>query len=73
MEVHKFIDKLPSKTSSGYDCISNKFLKGIKLAIIVPLTKIFNLSITTGKFPENMKLFEVIPLFKRGAMDLMVN
>ena len=73
IEIHKFIDKLPSKTSSGYDGISNKLLKGIKFTIIAPLTKVFNLSISTGKFPENMKLSEVILLFKRGAMDLMVN
>lgn len=39
MEIHKFIDKLPSKTSSGYDGISNKLLKGIKFTIITPLTK----------------------------------
>ena len=72
-EIHKFIDKLPAKNSSGYDGISNQFLKGIKLAIITPLAKIFNLSLSTGEFPENMKLSEVIPLFKKGASDLMVN
>ena len=72
-EIQRFIDKLPSKNSSGYNGISNKFLKGIKFAITVPLTKIFNLSISTGEFPENMKLSEVIPLFKKGALDLMIN
>ena len=63
-KICKFIDKLPSKDSSGYYNISNNFLKRIELAIILPLTKIFKLSLTTGKFPEKMKLSEVIPLFK---------
>ena len=72
-EIQRSIDKLPSKNSSGYDGISNKFLEGIKFAITVPLSKIFNFSISTGEFPENMKLSEVIPLFKKGALDLMIN
>ena len=72
-EILRHIDRLPSKNSSGYDGISNKFLKSIKHAIKIPLTKIFNLSISTGEFPESMKLAEVIPLFKNGALDIMEN
>ena len=65
-EIHRYINRLPAKNSSGYDGISNYFLKSIKQAITTPLAKIFNLSISTGEFPENMKLAEVIPLFKKG-------
>ena len=72
-EILRHINRLPSKNSSGYDGISNRFLKSVKHAIITPLTKIFNLSISTGEFPENMKLAEVIPLFKKGALDIMEN
>ena len=72
-EILRHIDRLPSKNSSGYDGISNRLLKSIKHAIKIPLTKIFNLSISTGEFPENMKLAEVIPLFKKGAIDIMEN
>ena len=72
-EILRYINRLPSKNSSGYDGISNQFLKSIKHAITTPLAKIFNLSISTGEFPENMKLAEVIPLFKKGALDIMEN
>ena len=72
-EILRYINRLPSKNSSGYDGISNHFLKSIKHAITTPLAKIFNLSISTGEFPENMKLAEVIPLFKKGALDIMGN
>ena len=73
MEIIKYINKLPVKNSSGYDNISNNFLKQVKYAIIKPLIHIFNLSLSTGEFPEQMKLAEVIPLFKKGARHLMVN
>ena len=66
-EISKDIDKLPSKDSSGYDMISNNLLKQIKISIIKPLSVIFNLSLETGQFPENMKITEVLPLFKKGV------
>ena len=72
-EIKRYIDKLPSKNSSGYDNISNKLLKQIKYTILKPLTHIFNLSIVSGVFPANMKLSEVIPLYKKGSKDQMIN
>ena len=56
-------EKLPAKTSVGYDNISNNFLKQVKHAIIEPLMHIFNLSLSTDEFPDEMKLSEVSPLF----------
>ena len=72
-KILRYINRLPSKNSSGYNGISNYFLKSIKHAITIPQAKIFNLSISTGEFPENMKLAEVIPLFKKGVLDIMEN
>ena len=72
-EIKKYIDKLPAKNSSEYDNISNKLLKQIKYAILNPLTHIFNLSISSGVFPENMKLSEIVPLYKKGPKDQMIN
>ena len=65
-EIKKYIDTLPTKTSSRYDNISNKLLKQIKYSILNPLTHIFNLSLMSGVFPKNMKLSEIIPLYKKG-------
>ena len=72
-EIHKHIDKLPSKNSSGYDKISNILLKRIKMSISKPLSIIFNQSLQTGQFPENMKITEIIPLFKRGTKHILEN
>ena len=68
-EIKIYREKLPAKNSSGYDNISNNFLKQVKYAIIEPLMHIFNLSLSTGEFPDEMKLSEVIPLFKKGARN----
>ena len=42
-EIEKYINKLPTKDSSGYDNISNTLFKKIKYAVLEPLTHIFNL------------------------------
>ena len=72
-EISKHIDKLPSKNSSGYDMISNILLKRIKASITKPLSIIFNLSLVSGQFLENMKIAEVLSLFKKGEKHLLNN
>ena len=58
------ISKLPNKKSSGYDNIDNILLKSIKDVVSEKLASLFNLSMSTGVFPEMMKLAEVVPLYK---------
>ena len=72
-EILHYIDKLPPKNSSGYDNISNKLLKKIKYSILTPLWHIFNLSLKNGIFPNDMKLAEIIPLYKKGEKTFMEN
>ena len=68
-EISRLIDKLPNKRSSGHDNIDNIMLKRLKDAIIKPLVEIFNASIESGIFPTNMKIAEVIPLYKSGSRE----
>ena len=70
IEIIHHIDKLPPKNSSGYDNISNKLFKKIKYSILTPLSHIFNLSLKSGIFPTEMKLAEIIPLYKKGEKKL---
>ena len=72
-EIEHLIDNLPCKNSSGYDKISNNFLKKIKRSIINPLTIIFNKSITEGVFPDEMKLADVVSLHKGGSTEYLNN
>ena len=48
-------------------------LKSMIEAISLPLYRIFNQSILEGRFPDLMKLAEVVPLYKSKEMDIIVN
>ena len=63
-EIKSFIMLMPSKTSSGFDDISNTLLKKIVNSIVVPLCIIFNKSLQSGIFPELMKKADISPLYK---------
>ena len=63
-EIKELIKKLPMKTSSGHDNISNVMLKRLNESTITPLSMIFNKSLEEGIFPERMKLADVVPMFK---------
>ena len=71
--VSTIIDKMKTKTSYGVDNMSNKILKSIKNEIIKPLTLIINQSLTTGIFPDKLKLAKVIPIHKKGNMQELEN
>ena len=52
--------------SPGWDSISPIILKATYSLIVIPLTHVFNISLTKGVFPNEMKLAKVIPIFKSG-------
>ena len=72
-EIDKIIEKLPNKNSSGYDNISNILLKKLKFPLLKPLNIIFTKSISSGIFPEKMKLADVFPLHKGKEKFLPTN
>ena len=65
-EVIKQIDKLKICKSPGPDKIYPRLLKEIKHVIACQLTSIFNKSIETGVVPEDWKMANVTPIFKKG-------
>ncbi len=72
-EVLSIIKKMKSKTSTGYDGISNNLLKAIGNEISTPLAYIFNKSLKEGVFPESMKTAKVPPVYKSKDKKLFVN
>ena len=72
-EIDRIIEKLPNKGSSGHDNISNLLLKKLKIPLLKPLKIIFNKSISSGIFPERMKLADVFPLHKGKEKILPTN
>ena len=63
--VGTVIDKFAPKVSFGFDGISSKLIKMIKDALVKPITIIINQMLTTGIFPEKLKIAKVIPLYKK--------
>ena len=57
---------LMKDSSAGWDDIKPSLMKNIKCNIKTPLTHICNLSFSTGVFPCELKIANVIPLFKSG-------
>jgi hypothetical protein len=64
--VSKFIDKFNAKKATGVDKISVKLMKLGKISLLSPITKIINLSIDSGIFPNRLKEAEVTPLLKKN-------
>ena len=72
-EIIKEINNFDCKKSPGYDDISVKFLQAAKNLVAKPLMLIFNKAITTGQYPDALKIAKVIPLFKKGETTLITN
>ena len=71
--VLNIIQALKPKTSAGYDHLSSKVLKDIADIVSTPLSIIINQSLCSGIFPSKLKIAKVIPLFKKGDIQLFGN
>ena len=72
-QVETVIDNLSNKHSSGVDGISTNLLKECKTPLIPALTLIINQTLSTGIFPEKLKVAKVVPLFKNGTNTVISN
>ena len=65
-EISDLILSLDPTKSTGPDGIPVKILKGTIDAIVPGLTRLFNLSLSTGTFPNLWKLARIVPVPKSG-------
>ena len=66
-EISKIISSLKSSKSTGPNSIPIKILKLLQTQISKHLTDIFNLSFTTGIFPNSLKTAKVISIHKKNS------
>ena len=71
--VAKIIESLKTKSSCGDDGLSTKLLKEIKNETCSSITLIVNQMITTGIFPDSLKIAKIIPIFKKGDIEIIEN
>ena len=72
-ELINLINNLPNKNSKGHDDTSNNMLKQLHTSITQPLTIVFNRSLSEGKFPDLMKLADIVPIHKSKEKYLTTN
>ena len=66
-EVYKIVTDLDITKSGDIYGISPRFLQLGASEMSKNLTAIFNKSLSLGKFPEKLKIAQVIPIFKSGS------
>ena len=71
--ISKTIDSIQPKTSCGFDGISSQLLKSLKPALTRSLRLITNQILTTGIFPDKLKIVKVVPIYKKGENTQLCN
>ena len=64
-EVVSLATNLKNKLTAGYDDMPKSVVKQCIRLIEGPLTHIYNVSLTSGVFPDEWKAAKVNPLYKR--------
>jgi len=72
-DIVSSISMLKNTFSAGPDSVPGPVIKYVKFLIATLLAHIFNLSCTTGIFPDGLKLARVTPIFKKGSMTDISN
>lgn len=65
-EILRAINKIKVNKTPGPDRISPRIIKEAKNELIKPLSMLFSKSLSTGKVPDEWKLANVTPIFKKG-------
>ena len=71
--ISSMVKKLKSKSSYGYDTISDNLIKHASSSLIKLLTLIVSQVLHTGIFPRHLKLSRVKPIYKSGEQTSFCN
>ena len=72
-EIIEIANQLKDKLSSGFDDIPVSVLKASIMNVAVPISRLINYSFATGKFPDQLKIAKVYPIFKNGDKTCFAN
>ena len=73
IEVGKLLLELNANKSCGPDDIHPRILKHCSNSLASPLCALFNTSFKCSEIPDDWKIANVIPLYKKGAKDKVEN
>ena len=69
----KRLSKVKKNGAPGPDKVTQQVLAELQDVVALPLCIIFNKSLNTGEVPEDWKLANVTPVFKKGSRSLAEN
>ena len=72
-EIKYLMEKINPKKATGSDDLPGKFLNISAPIVAAPLAKLINLSISTGEYPDILKIAKVLPIYKKGEHTDMNN
>ena len=72
-EIKYLMGKINPKKSTGSDDLPGIFINISAPLVAETLSKLFNLSICKGEYPDTLKIAKVIPIFKKGEHTDMNN
>ena len=72
-ELERAFFSLKHNKTPGYDNINVNVVKKIYETLRTGLMRIFNVSLSTGIFPEKLKIAKASPIFKNDEKDLLSN
>ena len=64
--IFKIPKNFDESKALGIDDLSGIFLKDGASLLATPITQLYNLSISSGRFPDTLKIAKLKPLFKKG-------
>ena len=67
------LSKVKKNGAPGPDNVTKQVLSELQDAVALPLCIIFNKSLSTGEVPEDWKIANVTPVFKKGSRSLAKN
>ena len=65
--VLRLLKEINPAKAVGLDNLAGRFLKDGASELVIPITKLINLSILQSVFPEGCKIAKIKPLFKKGS------
>ena len=72
-EVSQLLSNLPNRSSCGYDGISAKVLKYLRMELCKPLSILINKSLVEGYVPDALKLAKIVPVYKSKDKQCFTN
>jgi len=73
IDVLNVVKQLQPKRSTDHFGFSNFLIKETISYFVLPFTRLVNKCFLQGKFPDVLKITKVIPIFKKGSTELLVN